>query len=57
MTAEQTMCMCCGERPAEPGEDTVPLCSVCKGKRADSRGVEYESGPDQWDEPEVLYEE
>ncbi len=34
------LCTNCGERPAEPGKATVPLCSVCKGLAAGKeRGV------------------
>jgi hypothetical protein len=34
------LCMNCGERPAEPGKATVPLCSVCKNMaQGKERGV------------------
>ena len=38
--AEQTMCMNCGENPAQPGKSTVPLCPQCGAfARGKERGV------------------
>lgn len=38
--ANPQLCMNCGERPAEPGKSTVPLCSVCQGMaKGKERGV------------------
>lgn len=49
MPEEKGMCMGCGERLAEPSDETLPLCSVCaKSAKESQRGVQFSKTRRAW---------